>query len=208
MKRITLLLICLQVFCAASAADLRSAAAAGTKGQPPHTEFKYYGFYSVVDYTFVTNLTKTHGEYIDDFMLNGVTAIVGWQWRKESAVGIGFSYLNDATGAFSQIPVFVEFRSHFLRNRLTPFTAVQMGYTIPFGSSSTDEDYTRLDKGGITLGLEAGLRVALRPRLGLNIYVGYQMLQENSVERGIGNNAATRLPEQYHNLKAGIGVNF
>jgi len=208
MKKIGILLICLQVLCAANAADLKSAAAAGTMGKPPHVEFKYYGFYSVVDYTFMTNLNKTHGEYTDDYTLNGLTAIVGWQWRRQSAVGIGFSYLNDATGAFSQIPVFLEFRSHFLRNRVTPFTAIQMGYSIPFGSSSTDADYTRLDKGGITMGLEGGVRFAVRQRLGLNLYVGYQMLQENSVERGIGNEAATRLPEQYHNLKFGIGVNF
>ncbi len=181
---------------------------AGTKARPPHIEFKYFGFYSVVDYTFMSNLNKVHGEYIDDYTLSGITAVVGWQWRKASAVGIGFSYLNDATGAFSQIPVFLEFRSHYLRNRVTPYTAIQMGYSIPFGSSSNAADYTRLDKGGITMGLQGGIRFAIRPRFGLNLYVGYQMLQENSVERGIGNEAATRLPEQYHNLKCGIGVNF
>ena len=39
---------------------------------PPHIEFKYYGFYSVIDYTFMTNLNKVHGEYIDDYVLNGI----------------------------------------------------------------------------------------------------------------------------------------
>lgn len=175
---------------------------------PPHIEFKYYGFYSVIDYTFMTNLNSEHGEYVDSYNLNGITAVAGWQWRKESAIGIGFSYLNDASGSFSQIPVFVEFRSHFLRNRITPFTAVQLGYSIPFGSKNADVDYTRIEEGGITAGLSVGARFAVKPRLAFNIYAGYQLIQNNSVERGFNSVAATRLPELYHNVKFGLGVNF
>ena len=178
------------------------------QSQPPHIEFKYYGFYSVIDYTFMTNLNKEHGEYVDSYALNGITAVAGWQWRKESAVGIGFSYLNDATGSFSQIPVFIEFRSHFLRNRITPFTAVQLGYSIPFGSKNADVDYTRIEEGGITAGFSAGARFAVSPKFGINLYVGYQLIQNNSVERGFNSVAATRLPELYHHIKFGLGVNF
>ena len=175
---------------------------------PPHIEFKYYGFYSVIDYTFMMNLNKVHGEYLDEYMLNGITAVAGWQWRKESAVGIGFSYLNDANGSFSQIPVFVEFRSHFLRSRITPFTVIQLGYSIPFGSKNAAVDYTRIEEGGITAGFSIGARFAIKQRFGLNIYAGYQLIQNNSVERGFNSVAATRLPELYHNVKFGLGVNF
>ncbi len=186
----------------ASATSYKSAAI------PPHLEFKYYGFYSVIDYTFMTNLNKEHDEYTDDYKLNGISAVVGWQWRKESAIGLGFSYLSDATGSFSQIPVFLEFRSHYMRSRLTPFSSIRMGYTIPFGSVNAAEDYTRIDKGGITMGVDVGARFALRQKLGINVHVGYQMLQNSSVERGFNSVAATCLPELYHNIKFGIGVNF
>ena len=185
---------------------------------PPHLEFKWHGFYCSLDYTFMTNLNKEHGgymdqngvehQYIDKYSLNGVTCVAGWMWRKESAVGLGFSYLNDPTGSFSQIPVFVEFRSHFLRSRVTPFTTVQLGYSIPFGSKNKEVEYTRIDEGGLTVGVSAGARFALRQRLGINAYVGYQMIQTRSLERGWNQVAATKLPELYHNFKFGVGINF
>lgn len=187
---------------------MRAGQAPMPQSLPPHIEFKYYGFYSVIDYTFMTNLNTVHGEYVDSYTLNGVTAVAGWQWRKESAIGIGFSYLNDAEGSFSQIPVFVEFRSHFLRNRITPFTAVQLGYSIPFGSKNASVDYTRIEEGGITAGFSVGARLAVKQKFGINIYAGYQLIQNNSVERGFDGVAATRLPELYHNVKFGLGVNF
>lgn len=185
----------------------------------PHVEFKYYGFYGVVDYTFMTNFSHESPQYlnpatgqlegfVDKYTLNGITAVAGWQWRKESAIGIGFSYLNDAEGSFSQIPVFLEFRSHFLRSRITPFSVVQLGYSIPFGSKNSAEEYTRIDEGGITFALSAGARYAISQKLALNLYVGYQMIQLNSVERGFNLVAATRMPELYHNVKFGLGINF
>ena len=123
-------------------------------------------------------------------------------------IGIGFSYLNDAEGSFSQIPVFLEFRSHFLRSRITPFSVVQLGYSIPFGSKNSAEEYTRIDEGGITFALSAGARYAISQKLALNLYVGYQMIQLNSVERGFNLVAATKMPELYHNVKFGLGINF
>lgn len=173
-----------------------------------HTEFKHYGFYCVIDYTFMTNLNKVHGEYIDNYVMNGSTVVAGWQWRKESAVGLGVSYLNDPMGSFSQIPVFIEYRSHFLRNRLTPYTAVQLGYSIPLGTKNPAVDYTRIDEGGITAGFEVGARLAISAKFGLNLFYGYQLIQCNSIERGFDGVAATRLPELYHHMKFGLGLNF
>lgn len=214
MKKISLLLAVLLLATAARA------------GQPPmpqawgdHIEFKYYGFYSVIDYTYMHAFTNESGQYmhpqtgqiiyaIDNYALNGVTAVAGWMWRKESALGLGFSYLNDTEGSFSQIPVFLEFRSHFLRNRLTPFTAVQLGYSIPFGSKNKSEDYTRIDQGGITFGFEVGIRFALRQKLGLNLYGGYQLIHCNSVERGFDQVAYSRFSELYEHYKFGVGLNF
>ena len=191
---------------------------ANNAGTPPHVEFKWHGFYGVVDFTSMTNLNKEHGgymdlygvehQYIDKYTLNGITCVAGWMWRKESAIGVGFSYLNDPTGAFSQIPVFVEFRSHFLRNRITPFTSIQMGYSIPFGSKNKVAEYTKIDEGGLSVGISAGARFAIHPKVGLNMYVGYQLLQTRSLERGWNEVASTKLPELYHNIKFGMGINF
>ena len=185
---------------------------------PTHVEFKYYGFYCVIDYTNMMHFKSENGAYADQYgvmhsfpdvyNLNGITAVAGWQWRKESALGIGFSYLNDAMGSFSQIPVFLEFRSHFLRNRVTPFTSVQLGYSIPFGSKNLAEEYTRIAEGGITFGADLGVRFAISRKFGLNLFVGYQMIQNRSVERGFNGVAVSCFPELYHNLKFGTGVNF
>ena len=102
----------------------------------------------------------------------------------------------------------MELRSHFLRSRVTPFTVLQLAYSIPFGSKNADADYTRIEKGGITAGFEGGVRFAISEKVGMNLYVGIQLINLNSVERGFDAVAATRLPEVYHNLKAGVGINF
>ncbi len=184
-----------------------------------HVEFKYYGFYGIVEYTHMFNFANESPQYlnpstgtvvtfVDKYHLNGITAIAGWQWRKESAIGLGFSYFSDPQSSFSQIPVFIEFRSHFLRSRITPFTSVQVGYSIPFGSKNSIEEYTRIDEGGITFGITAGARFAITPKLGINLYAGYQMIHLNSVERGFNMVASTKMSELYDNLRFGIGVNF
>ena len=185
---------------------------------PPHIELKYYGFYCVVDYVSLMHFSSENGAYMDQYgkmhyfediySLHGITAVAGWQWRKESAVGLGFSYLNDPLGSFSQIPVFVEYRSHFTRSRLTPFTSVQLGYSIPFGSKNKAVEYTRINEGGITFSVLAGLRFAFTHRLGINLNVGYQFIQCRNVERGFNEVAYSLWPEVYNNVRFGIGFNF
>ena len=214
MKRATLLIV------------LSALVGLARAGQPPmphamqdHIEFKSYGFYSVINYTYMHAFTNESGQYmnpltgqiiyaVDNYALNGLTAVAGWMWRTESAVGVGFSYLNDAEGSFSQIPVFLEYRAHFLHNRLTPFCAAQIGYSIPFGSKNKAEDYTRIDEGGVTFGFEVGLRLAVKQKIGLNIYAGYQLINCNSVERGFDQVAVSRFSELYEHYKFGVGINF
>lgn len=181
-----------------------------------HIEFRDYGIYGVVDLTFMMNLAPQHDAcdltgfegYNDAYSLLGFTASAGFQWRKESSVGIGFSFLSDPNGSFSQIPIFMEFRSHYTRNRLSPFSSIQMGYSIPFGSTNGGGDYVKITKGGMTFGVEGGVRFAFFRNFGMNVSVGYQLIQCREVERGINGDPATRLPELYHNLKASLGFNF
>lgn len=204
--------------------------------QPPHVEFKNYGFYGIVDFSYFTNFNDnaemSNLAIKDKFSLMGLTAIAGFQWRHASAAGIGFSYLKDQTGSFSQIPVFVEYRCHFLRNRVTPYAAAQLGWSIPLHTVNSGDNWIKINKGGITFGIEAGARLAIRPRFGMNLFVGYQLLNLRAVERSAANmkpsywhysmdpetglpvpdedlsRAAQNMPELYHCLKAGIGFCF
>lgn len=171
---------------------------------PPHTEFKYYGLYGVIDYNFLMNLNPDN----DNVMMNGVTAVGGFQWRRQSGVGLGFSYLNDASGAYTQIPVFVELRTHYLRNQLTPFTTLFAGYSLPLGTQSAGTTYTKINEGGITFGFTFGGRVAFSRNAGMNFFAGYQLLHMNEVEKGVMGIAATHESETFHCLKAGLGFNF
>lgn len=181
-----------------------------------HTEFRYYGIYGIVDLCYWMNIAPVHDAlpeegfagYDDAYALMGFTASAGFQWRKESAVGIGFSFLNDMNGSFSQIPVFFEYRSHFTRNRLTPYSSIQLGYSVPFGSSNEGPDYVKINKGGLTFGVEGGARFAFSRFFAMNLGVGYQLIQCQEVERGTNGIPGTRMPELYHNLKVNIGFNF
>ena len=106
----------------------------------------------------------------------------GFQFRKEAAVGLGFAYLADPTGAFSQLPLFVELRSHFTRDRLTPYAVLQAGYSLPVGASS-EPPITKIDEGGLYLGIEAGARFAINRSFALGMHASYRLLQSNQVIR-------------------------
>ena len=178
----------------------------GMMGKPPHFESRFHGLYGTFDYSFVSNIN--HTEFNDDYALKGFVCSLGWQWRHQSAVGVGFSYLRDPMGSFSQIPVFLEFRSHYVRRRVTPYTNIEVGWTYPFGSVNNGRNYVKINKGGVEFGVTAGFRIALNRREGIHIGGGYQMLMLNEVERGMNNIAVYKLPCLYHNTRISFGINF
>lgn len=199
----------------AAVATLSVATAQGDGKQ--HKEMRYYGVYGTVDYSYLMNLAPRHDAceltgfegYTDVYSLSGFTASAGFQWRKESAVGLGFSFLYDPNGSFSQIPLFLEFRSHYSRARFSPYTTVQAGYSIPFKSTSPGLEYVKINQGGLTFGAEVGGRIALSRNFGMHLGVGYQLIHCREVERGDAQGRpAVRLPELYHNLKVNIGFNL
>ncbi|KWW31177.1 MAG: hypothetical protein AUK63_450 [bacterium P3] len=188
-QRITFAVLCLVCLC-------------GVQAQ--HIEFKWHGLYGVVEFDHLSNLNRDDHEVA----LNGVSAVVGWQVRKESAIGLGFSYLGDPTGAFSQMPVFVELRSHYLRSRLTPFTVAQAGYSFPTNSASSGSEAVRIEKGGMMFAFAVGGRYAVSRTLGVNLHVGYQLLLMNEVERRHAGAPTDRSSQLLHNVKVGLGLNF
>lgn len=156
----------------------------GTAAAQRHIEFRWHGIYFVGDGSFVMNFNRSASESgladtVSGFMpsLSG-----GFQFRKEAAVGLGFAYLADPTGAFTQLPLFVELRSHFSRSQLTPYAVLQVGYSLPVGASS-EPPVTKIDEGGLYLGIEGGLRYAFNRTVALGVHLSYRMLQSNSVLR-------------------------
>lgn len=172
--------------------------------QAQHVEFKWHGLYGVVEADYMTNLNRSDHKV----SMMGVSAVMGWQIRKESAIGVGFSYLKDSDGAFSQMPVFVELRSHFLRNRLTPFTVVQAGYSFPVSSSSSGSEAITIKQGGIMFAFAVGGRYALNRQLGVSLHAGYQLLMMNEVERQFESAPIDRSSQLLHNIKVGVGLHF
>ena len=191
MKRLLLLLAAVAVFATA---------------QAQHIEFKWRGFYVAGGYDHAMNLNKT--PYDDNVAFNGFTVAGGFQFRKETGLGIGASYMRDATGAFSQMPIFLELRSHYLRSRLTPFTTIYVGYSLPLGSSSGGSESVQIKAGGVTSGANVGVRYAVSRKFGIHAYVGYQELYMNKVNRKIGGRLAETQPLLLHNFKFGVGLNF
>lgn len=172
--------------------------------QAQHVEFKWHGLYGVAGLDYMTNLNRDDHEV----SLMGLSAVMGWQIRKESGIGLGFSYLKDSKGAFSQMPLFVELRSHYLRNQITPFSAVQVGYSFPINSSSSGSEAISIKQGGLMFAVELGARYAITRLMGVNLHVGYQLLMMNEVERQHVGMPADRSSQLLHNIKVGVGFNF
>ncbi len=185
---------------------LLAALASFAVAQAQHVEFKWHRFYGVAGYAFSTNLNKT--PFNDSVTFHGFYLVGGWQIRKESGIGLGVEYMMDTRGAFSQLPVFIEVRSHFLRNRVTPYTVAQVGYCIPLGASSGGENSVQIAKGGPTWSAQVGARYAFSRKFAVSAFVGYQGMYMNLVERKVGGMRANARPLLLHNIKAGIGFNF
>lgn len=174
--------------------------------QAQHVEFKWHRMYGVAGYDFSTNFNTTN--YNDKVSFNSLYAVGGWQIRKESGIGIGASYMMDATGAFTQIPVFMELRSNYLRNRISPFTAAYVGYSIPLGTSSTGDSRIEIAKGGPTWGLNVGARFAYTRKLGFSAYLGYQGIFLNRVDRYDNGMLAYGEPLLLQDFKFGVAFHF
>jgi hypothetical protein len=130
----------------------------------------------------------------------------GFQFRKEAAVGLGFAYLSDPNGAFTQLPVFLELRSHFMRSQLTPYVVLQAGYSLPVGASSKPP-VTKIDEGGLYLGVEVGGRYAFNRTVALGLHASYRFLQSNAVIRhDAANKPMLTETVVLHMLGAGLSV--
>ena len=176
-----------------------------------HIEFRWHGVYLVGDVAYGANLNRAveEGAVVGD-TLSAVmpTFTVGYQFRKEAGVGLGFSYVADPTGAYTQLPLFVELRSHYMRSQLTPYTVLQVGYTMPLGMSSTPNPIgNKIEEGGLYVGIEVGGRYALSRTTAVALHASYRLLQSNKVLRTDIHGTSLLAPPVVLNVVGG-GVSF
>lgn len=178
-----------------------------------HIEFRWHGVYLVGDASYGFNLNREMDEY--DTIATTLNAFmpgfsVGYQIRKETGIGVGFNYVADPTGAYTQLPVYAELRSHIWRNQLTPYTVLQVGYTLPLGASSVaDPVSSKIEEGGLYFGLEVGARYAISRSLAVAGHVGYRLLQSNLVSRtDLQGHSILSVPITLHVLAIGASVYF
>ena len=200
MKKIILIIVAMVTLCGAAQAQR-------------HVEFRLQEIYLVGDLAYGVNLNRS----VDEFAIVGdtlsafmPTIVGGFQFRKEAGVGLGFSYVADPTGAYTQLPIFAELRSHYTRNQLTPYTALQVGYSLPLGASSVaDPVSSTIEEGGLYFGLEVGARYAFSRSVAVAGHVGYRLLQSNLVSRkDLQGHSILSTPVTLHVLAIGASVYF
>lgn len=183
---------------------------AGTATAQRHVEYKWRGFYGVVDMSYGFNVNRSVGinGVADSASVLGVSLGCGFQFSKETGVGLGVTYVADPSGAYTQMPLYVELRSHFTRGRITPYTAIQAGYSLAVGASS-EPPSIEIVEGGLYFGLDAGARYAISRDFAVGAHVGYKMLQSNKVKRTDAANVPFGLdPMTLHMVFIGVGLYF
>lgn len=182
----------------------------GTAAAQRHIEFRWRGLYLAGDLSYAFNLNRSPDRAGIADTVSGLmpSFSAGFSFRKEAAVGVGFSYFAEPTGAFRQMPLYVELRSHFLRSQITPYTVLQAGYTLPVGSSS-QPPVKKIEEGGLYFGLEVGARYAINRSFAIALHAGYKMLQSNKVQRNDEFNQPMLTEDVVlHLINAGLSVYF
>ena len=180
----------------------------GTAAAQRHIEYKWHGFYAVVDGAYMYNFNRAPGLNGEADTLSGawMGLTAGFQFRKEASLGAGFAYVYDPAGAYTQLPVFLELRSHVSRARLTPYFALQVGYALPVGASSTT---VKITKGGLYFGAEVGSRYAIDRDFAIGVHAGYKLFNATEVTRYEADGTFKKAdPSVLHVLNAGLSLYF
>lgn len=182
----------------------------GTAAAQRHIEYKWRGAYFVVDGGYLANLNRSEGlnGRADTLGAVNVSFSAGFQFSKEAGVGIGVTYVADPTGAFTQMPAYMELRSHFMRSRLTPYTVLQGGYCLPLGSSS-EPPRVQITKGGLYFGASVGARYAIDRSFAVGLHLDYKMMQSTEVTRyDISGKPELADPVTMHCVGGGLSLYF
>lgn len=81
-----------------------------------------------------------------------------------AGLGVGFNYYYESHNEWCSLPVFAHFRSDLLKQEITPYVDLRVGYSL-------------LDVKGMYINPSVGCRFELSDDIGLNVGVGYTMQQ-------------------------------
>lgn len=171
-----------------------------------HDTFREYGFYGTASYNFSTNLNRSDYQTV----LNGLTVTGGFQIRPKTCIELGVGFLADSKGVFTQVPLTVGLRTHYLDRWITPFTDVYAGYALPLKKMGTVDDFRmKVDQGGVTVGVNIGARISMSRKWAINAYVGWHFFMINDMHvYNLDNFPVARDVWGAHCLKIGLGAMF
>jgi hypothetical protein len=155
-----------------SAAELAKAETGGSPRKGPKLfTFKTKGYYNI------TSLGFMFGNHYGLKLNPGLYTVNGWQWNEHlmTGLGLGIEYLDYG----GKIPITAEARWNFLKGAVTPFAGLSAGYTVPTGPGVAYVDWwggpmNNKNYGGITTGLNFGIRSYSGPHVGLTFQAGYR----------------------------------
>ncbi len=138
---------------------------------------------------------KTKGYYgiaqagLTDFPAGGnlamasISIINGYQFNPFVALGLGIGADISAVNIYN-MPVFADLRINFLKTRVTPFAAVDLGYNAQFVKTDPYSYYASSPSAVVSHGMvfnpSLGIKVGISKKIGASLAVGYKMLGTNS----------------------------
>jgi len=132
---------------------------------------------------------------------------IGYQFSNYAGIALGTGIENYDTEV---IPVFVSFKSEWLKSENTPVLILNIGYSFPLNKNKTvdynDYSYT----GGICAGFDLGILAYKTPGRAFNLSVGYQYqhIIEKSTSIYTYNNSSSTNTYDFNKLIIKLGYLF
>lgn len=110
-----------------------------------------------------------------------ISLINGYQFNRYVGLGLGIGG-DISTHKVYNMPVFADLRINFLKTRVTPFVAIDLGYNAQF--TQTYDYYSGDTKPQVYHGMvfnpSLGVKVGISKKVGASLALGYKMLGVNA----------------------------
>ncbi|HNW90716.1 MAG TPA: hypothetical protein PKN48_13730 [Bacteroidales bacterium] len=138
-----------------------------TQSHNKESHNKESGFTNITEFNFAMyDIDDIYEDY--DF---GIQTINGYKFNRHLSLALGIGAYFKA----KSFPLFVDFRYNFLKSKVTPFLALDLGYCIFTGNDFiTGKPEVN---GGLLVAPAFGLKFFISPKTAINIGVGYWMQQ-------------------------------
>ena len=151
----------------------------------------------------ITEIYMSVGGTGQNSALSGIQTINGYQINSKLnvGVGIGIEQISQSSNAIGYIPLFADFRTYFLKNKLTPFFSTGLGYSFVINKNYPHYPSVQLG-GGLLINPSLGGKFFISKNTALNISLGYRYQQTSFKEY----NTMSIVSTNYYVIK--IGVTF